>query len=242
MVGSRTRSQTSSPGSRKEMSDVHKERIRAGTFPLVRLKKYKVKARPCDIRLNGSIENQLRRFLKKCRGYFRDRNTCKRIRDMLVNKGTFVLVSENKLELQKQVKLTFVPSSDFEIRNITSTRVNSKKLDRNNNSFDVSKSQSVGPMVGWSNDMDYDEREAPKWSREPALSRSLRSQQGISPDTIFAKQASIRPEDLAQMFPEAPQGRDLWNSPPRVTNNKAVSFLQFLDSYLNRELGSGLDL
>ena len=211
MVGSRTRSQTSV--SRKEMrlaSDVQKERLRAEKCPLVRLKKYKVKARRCDIRLNGSIENQLRSLFQKCRGHSGGRNTRDRIRggiNNLVNNGIFMIVSENKIELRKQVKLTFVPSSDFEIR----------QLDGNNNSFVESKTQSEDiSEAGCCDDSDYDEREAPEWSREPALSCSLMSQQEISPDTIFAEQSSIRPEDLAQMFPQSAQGRDIWNSPPRA--------------------------
>jgi len=255
-AGARTRSQTSV--SRKEMklanaSDDHKEKIRDDTVPLVRLKNYKVKARSCNIKLDGSIEKQLRSIFKKCSGHGHagGRNTRERIRGMknLVNNGIFVIVNENKLELQKRVKLTyvpssdfeirdttpaspsgkskkltFVPSSDFEIRDITSacSSANSKKMDSNNNSFVVSKNQPEDiPKAGCSDDVDYNPRKIPKWSREPALSRSLRSQQRISPDTIFAEQASIRPEDLAQMFPQSAQGRDLWNSPPRAVNNVA---------------------
>ena len=89
------------------------------SFPLVRLKKLKLKfplfrlmkLKSCDVKLNGPIENQLRSLFKKCNN--------------LVNKGIFDIMNENKIQLEKQVKLTFVQSSDFEIRNI----------DRNNNSF-----------------------------------------------------------------------------------------------------------
>ena len=95
-TGELDRSQTSV--SRKELSHVHKESIRAGTFSLVRLKKYKVLTRSCDIRLNGSIENQLRGFLKKCSGHSGGSNTRKQIR-------TFVLVGENKLELTLEITL-----------------------------------------------------------------------------------------------------------------------------------------
>jgi len=225
-AGAQTRSQASV--NRKEMkltsaSDEHKEKIRVDKVPIVRMKKYKVQAQSCEIRLNGSIENQLRSLLKKCSGHSGGRNTRERIRGMknLVNNGNFVLVSENKLELQKQVQLTFVPFSDLEIRDITSASPsdNSKKMDRNNNSVVVRKNQPDDiSKAGCSDDVDYNQREVPKWSREPALSRSLRSQQRISPDAIFAEQSSIRPEDLAQMFPQTAQGRDIWNSPPRAAN------------------------
>ena len=128
----------------------------------------------------------------------------------LLENGIFTIVSENKVELQKQVKLT----SDFEIR----------KMDENNNSFVGNKNQSEDiSETGRCDDMDYDEREAPMWSREPALHHSLVSQQEVSPDAIFAEQASIRPEDLARMFPQSSARRDLWNSPPRATNNMTSS-------------------
>ena len=220
MVGTMTRSQARFSRDIELAREIEKSE----KIPLVRLKRYKIKARSFDIKLNGPFENHLRVLFKKFRGHSGGRNTREKARGInnLVNNRNFVVVSEDKLELQKKVKLTFVPSSDFTIEDITEERasasVNPKKKDGNNNAV-VSKNQQVdnGQASNCDGTNDTSMR-VPKWAMEPALTRSLTKQQKLSPDAVFDKQASIRPVDLALMFPESAQERDIWNSPPRPIN------------------------
>ena len=232
MVGTRTRSQAvvlTNENEQESFGIVDKNKSKK--VPLVKLKRYKVLARRFDIKLNGPFEKQLQDIIKNVTGHGDRRNTRDRVKGInnLVNNKNFVLVSENQIELQKQVKLNFAPTSIFTIRNIGDKNDKSDKMDTNNNAIMGKKNKSVdnGQVTSCRNaaDSDYTPKKAPKWSSEPQLSRSLRSQQEISPDTIFAEQASIRPEDLAQMFPQTSQERDIWNSPPRPINHVTNSEL-----------------
>ena len=209
MVGTRTRPQALvlTNGNEQASSEIV-DKNKTKKIPFVKLKRYKVLARRFEIKLNGSFEMQLQGIIKKVTGPGVRRNTrdrAKGINNLVINKN-FVLVSENQIELQKQVKLNFAPTSIFTIRNIGDKNDKSDKMDTNNNAIMGKKNKSVdnGQVTSCRNaaDSDYTPRKAPKWSSEPQLSRSLRSQQGFSPDTIIAEQASIRPEDLAQMFPQ----------------------------------------
>ena len=223
MVGTRTRSQAvvlTNENEQESFGIVDKNKSKK--VPLVKLKRYKVLARRFDIKLNGPFEKQLQDIIKNVTGHGDRINN-------LVNNKNFVLVSENQIELQKKVKLNFAPTSIFTIRNIGDKNDKSDKMDTNNNAIMGKKNKSVdnGQVTSCRNaaDSDYTPRKAPKWSSEPQLSRSLRSQQEVSPDTIFAEQASIGPEDLAQMFPQTSQERDIWNSPPRPINHVTNSEL-----------------
>lgn len=223
MVGSTTRSQARFSREKEMARGI--EIKKSENVPLVRLKNYKIKARSFDIKLNGPFDNQLRSIFNKFSGHSGGRNTRERVRGInnLVNNRNLVIVSENKLELQKQVKFTFVPSSDFMIENITeeSASTNQKKKDGNNNAV-VRKNRPVDNGQASNCDGTNDTSvKAPKWAREPALTRSLRKQQKVSPDSVFAEQASIRPVDLALMFPQSARERDIWNSPPRPINYMA---------------------
>ncbi len=223
MVGSTTRSQARFSREKEMARGI--EINKSENVPLVRLKNYKIKARSFDIKLNGPFDNQLRSIFNKFSGHSGGRNTRERVRGInnLVNNRNLVIVSENKLELQKQVKFTFVPSSDFMIEDITqeSASANQKKKDGNNNAV-VRKNRPVDNGQASNCDGTNDTSvKAPKWAREPALTRSLRKQQKVSPDSVFAEQASIRPVDLALMFPQSAQERDIWNSPPRPINYMA---------------------
>jgi len=232
MVGTRTRPQALvlTNGNEQASSEIV-DKNKTKKIPFVKLKRYKVLARRFEIKLNGSFEMQLQGIIKKVTGPGVRRNTrdrAKGINNLVINKN-FVLVSENQIELQKQVKLNFASSSIFTIRNIGDNNDKSEKMDTNNNAIVGNKNKSVDNGQATScrdaADPDYTPRKVPKWSSEPQLSRSLRSQQEISPDTIFAEQASIRPEDLAHMFPQTSQERDIWNSPPRPINHVTSSEL-----------------
>ena len=118
---------------------------------------------------------------------------------------------KTRLSFTKQVRLNFAPSSNFTIRNIEDKSDRSKRMDTNNNAKPKSVDNGQASSCDAA-DSEYTPSKVPRWSTEPQLSRSLRSQQEkISPDAIFADQASIRPEDLAQMFPQTAQERDIWN-------------------------------
>lgn len=215
MVGSITRSQARFSKDKELARGIEKSE----KVPLVRLKKYKIKARSFDITLNGPFENQLRGFFRKFSGHSRGRTTRERARGInnLTDNRSFVIVSDKKLELQKQVKLSFIPSSDFMMEDMAKASANPKMKDGNNNAV-MSKNKAVDNANGQASSCDGTDENAmkvPKWAREPALTRSLTKQQKFSPDAVFAEQASIRPVDLALMFPESAQERDIWNSPPR---------------------------
>ena len=215
MVGRRTQSQALVLKNESEQacSDiVDKIRTKKAKEPMVKLKRYKVLARSFDIKVNGTFEKQLQGIFKRVTGHGARRNTRDRAKEInnLVSKK-FVFVSENQIELQKQVRLNFVPSSNFTIRNIEDKRDRSKRMDTNNNAKPKLVDNGQASYRD-ADDSEYTPSKVPRWSTEPQLSRSLRSQQEkISPDAIFADQASIRPEDLAQMFPQTAQERDIWN-------------------------------
>ena len=216
MVGSITRSQARFSKDKELARGIEKSE----KVLLVRLKKYKIKARRFDIKLNGPFENQLRDIFRKFSGHSRGRTTRERARGInnLTDNRSFVIVSDRKLELQKQVKLSFVPSSDFMMEDMAKASANPKMKDGNNNAV-MSKNKTVdNDQASNCDDTDENEMKVPKWAREPALTRSLTKQQKFSPDAVFAEQASIRPVDLALMFPESAQERDIWNSPPRPIN------------------------
>ena len=229
MVGRRTRSQALvlKDGNEQACSDiVDKIRTKKAKEPMVKLKRYKVLARSFDIKLDGPFEKQLQGIFKRVTGHGARRNTRDRAKEInnLVGKK-FVFVSENQIELQKQVRLNFAPSSNFTIRNIEDKRDRSKRMDTNNNAKPKLVDNGQASYRD-ADDSEYTPSKVPRWSTEPQLSRSLRSQQEkISPDAIFADQASIRPEDLAQMFPQTAQERDIWNSPPRPINHVTNSEL-----------------
>ena len=216
MVGRRTQSQALVLKNENEQacSDiVDKIRTKKAKEPMVRSKRYKVLAGSFDIKVNGTFEKQLQGIFKRVTGHGSRRNTHDRAKEInnLVSNKHFVFVNENQIELQKQVRLNFARSSNFTIRNIEDKSDRSKRMDTNNDAKPKSVDNGQASSCDAA-DSEYTPSKVPRWSTEPQLSRSLRSQQEkISPDAIFADQASIRPEDLAQMFPQTAQERDIWN-------------------------------
>ena len=184
----------------------------------VKVRNRRIVPRKCDVSLNGPIEKQLKFYIRKI-------SSSSRIAAKKVTEKTFLIVKENKIVMQDQVKFSNISRGKYTIRDIlrsTDEDNNCIVLEKGGKGKAVSNKSSGGKVLARSkhgtdvsllNDRPENQKTVvPKWAEERILSRTLRKSQRTPSDVIFAQPD---PPNLDVMFPGSSVLRNIWNSPSK---------------------------